>query len=218
MEAERLTQFKESLEERLRELLGEADRTVSGMSDAIDTFPDPTDRATLETDRNFMLRIRDRERKLISKIKEALERIEDGTYGLCEACGEPIGEKRLHGPACDHLVHRVQSPAGKTGTGARFLIPYTACRQLPGKRPFESPRQLFLPGRNQTTMSDLIDLKELTQTEFEELVTSWGQAPFRARQVQKWLYKGVTDFEAMTDIGREIWELLLKNHLSVIWP
>jgi DnaK suppressor protein len=65
------------------------------MSDPIDTFPDPTDRATLETDRNFMLRIRDRERKLISKIKEALERIEDGTYGLCEACGEPIGEKRL---------------------------------------------------------------------------------------------------------------------------
>jgi DnaK suppressor protein len=65
------------------------------MSDTIDTFPDPTDRATLETDRNFMLRIRDRERKLISKIKEALERIEDGTYGLCEACGEPISEKRL---------------------------------------------------------------------------------------------------------------------------
>jgi DnaK suppressor protein len=95
MESERLSQFKESLEERLRELLGEADRTVSGMSDAVDTFPDPTDRATLETDRNFMLRIRDRERKLISKIKEALERIEDGTYGLCEACGEPIGEKRL---------------------------------------------------------------------------------------------------------------------------
>ncbi len=95
MEAERLTQFKESLEYRLRELLGEVDKTVSGMADTIDTFPDPTDRATLETDRNFMLRIRDRERKLISKIKEALERIEDGTYGLCEACGEPIGEKRL---------------------------------------------------------------------------------------------------------------------------
>jgi DnaK suppressor protein len=95
MEAERLTQFKESLEERLRELLGEAERTVNGMSDTIDMFPDPTDRATLETDRNFMLRIRDRERKLISKIKEALERIEDGTYGLCEACGEPISEKRL---------------------------------------------------------------------------------------------------------------------------
>lgn len=95
MEAERLNLFKESLEERLRELLGEAEKTVSGMSGAIEAFPDPTDRATLETDRNFMLRIRDRERKLISKIKEALERIEDGTYGFCEACGEPIGEKRL---------------------------------------------------------------------------------------------------------------------------
>jgi DnaK suppressor protein len=95
METERLTHFKESLEERLKELLGEAYRTVSGMADPIDTFPDPTDRASLETDRNFMLRIRDRERRLISKIKEALERIEDGTYGLCEACGEPIGEKRL---------------------------------------------------------------------------------------------------------------------------
>ena len=51
-------------------------------------------------------------------------------------------------------------------------------------------------------MSDLIDLKELTQNEFEELVTTWGQAPFRARQVQKWLYKGITDFKAMTDIGK----------------
>jgi DnaK suppressor protein len=95
MEEEQLIQFKLSLEERLRELLGEAEKTVSGMSDALDTFPDPTDRATLETDRNFILRIRDRERKLIGKIKEALERIENGTYGYCEACGEPIGEKRL---------------------------------------------------------------------------------------------------------------------------
>jgi len=95
MEEEQLIQFKLSLEERLRELLGEAEKTVSGMSDALETFPDPTDRATLETDRNFTLRIRDRERKLIGKIKEALERIENGTYGYCEDCGEPIGEKRL---------------------------------------------------------------------------------------------------------------------------
>ncbi len=95
MEQEQLIRFKVSLEERLRELLGEAEKTVSGMSDVLDTFPDPTDRATLETDRNFTLRIRDRERKLIGKIKEALERIENGTYGYCEACGEPIGEKRL---------------------------------------------------------------------------------------------------------------------------
>jgi 23S rRNA (adenine2503-C2)-methyltransferase len=67
-----------------------------------------------------------------------------------------------------------------------------------------------LSGLYQTTMSDLVDLKELTQTEFEELVTAWGQAPFRARQVQKWLYKGVTDFKDMTDISKPVRELFAK--------
>ena len=95
MEPERLEYFRELLHSRLRDLLGEAVKTVSGMTDAVDAFPDPTDRATLETDRNFTLRIRDRERKLISKIKSALERIDDGTFGICEACGEDISEKRL---------------------------------------------------------------------------------------------------------------------------
>jgi DnaK suppressor protein len=60
-----------------------------------DNLPDPTDRAALESDRNFMLRIRDRERKLIVKIKEAIERIDSGTYGICEMCGEEISEARL---------------------------------------------------------------------------------------------------------------------------
>ncbi len=87
--------FKDLLTRRLDELLEEANRTVSGMTDQGDNFPDPTDRAALESDRNFTLRIRDRERKLIGKIKEALERIEEGTYGICEACGEEISENRL---------------------------------------------------------------------------------------------------------------------------
>lgn len=95
MEPERLEFFRQLLQSRLQELLGEAEKTVSGMTNPIDMFPDPTDRATLETDRNFTLRIRDRERKLIIKIKEALERIDNGTYGYCEACGAPISEKRL---------------------------------------------------------------------------------------------------------------------------
>ena len=60
-----------------------------------ENFPDPTDRASLESNRNFTLRIRDRERKLIVKIKEALTRIDDGTYGNCEECGEKIGRERL---------------------------------------------------------------------------------------------------------------------------
>ncbi len=95
MDEERLEFFRNLLKERLDEILGEADKTRTDMTSAVAPFPDPTDRASLETDRNFTLRIRDRERKLISKIREALERIEDGTYGYCEICGGEIAEKRL---------------------------------------------------------------------------------------------------------------------------
>ncbi len=95
MEKERLAFFKELLNERLRELFEEAEKTVTGMTGGKDSFPDPTDRANLETDRNFELRIRDRERKLIGKIEEAIGRIENGTFGICAECGEDISEERL---------------------------------------------------------------------------------------------------------------------------
>jgi DnaK suppressor protein len=87
--------FKAFLTDRLEELLSHADDTVSGMTAQKENFPDPTDRASLEADRNFMLRIRDRESKLIKKIKKTLDRIENGTFGICETCGEDISEKRL---------------------------------------------------------------------------------------------------------------------------
>ena len=87
--------FQKLLTERLESLLAQASGTVSGMTDEKPTFPDPTDRAAMESDRNFTLRIRDRERKLIAKIREALERIASGTYGVCEDCGEDISVKRL---------------------------------------------------------------------------------------------------------------------------
>ena len=87
--------FKEFLTNRLEELLSHADNTVSGMTTPKENFPDPTDRASLESDRNFMLRIRDRENKLIKKVKKALTRIEDGTFGVCEKCGEDISSSRL---------------------------------------------------------------------------------------------------------------------------
>jgi DnaK suppressor protein len=87
--------FRDRLTERLAELLEESTKTVSGMTDDSETFPDPTDRATLESERNFTLRIRDRERKLISKIKEALSRIDQGTFGICEECGGDISGERL---------------------------------------------------------------------------------------------------------------------------
>lgn len=90
-----LKYFEEFLKNRLEELLAQADDTVSGMTDPKENFPDPTDRASLEADRNFMLRIRDRESKLIRKVKKALSRIENGTFGICESCGEDIAIKRL---------------------------------------------------------------------------------------------------------------------------
>jgi len=95
MEPERLEFFRQLLHERLQEILGEADKTRNDMTGSAAPFPDPTDRASLETDRNFTLRIRDRERKLILKIREALDRIDAGTYGVCELCGGKISEKRL---------------------------------------------------------------------------------------------------------------------------
>lgn len=96
MRERELKHFQRLLHSKLDELLAEADRTVDGMTDAkAENFPDPTDRASLESNRNFTLRIRDRERKLIGKIKEALGRIDDGTYGKCEECGENIGRERL---------------------------------------------------------------------------------------------------------------------------
>lgn len=95
MNQEELTWFKELLNQRRAELLGEAERTMIGMVDGKENFPEPVDRAALEADRNATLRIRDRERKLINKIDEALQRIEEGGYGICEACGAAIGLERL---------------------------------------------------------------------------------------------------------------------------
>jgi DnaK suppressor protein len=93
-----LTAFKKLLDERRQELMTEAVGTMHGMGmvgDSRETFPDPTDRASLEGNRNLTLRIRDRERKLITKIDEALGRIADGSYGVCEDCGGLIGVERL---------------------------------------------------------------------------------------------------------------------------
>jgi DnaK suppressor protein len=87
--------FKKYFTKKLEELINQAGDTVSGMTETKENFPDPADRAALEADRNFMLRIRDREAKLIKKIKAALDRIENNTFGICESCGENITLKRL---------------------------------------------------------------------------------------------------------------------------
>lgn len=95
MERAQLQYFKKKLESMSAELLSEADKTLSDMTVQNDNYPDPTDRASAESDRSFELRIRDRERKLQAKIKEAILRIDDESYGICEACGEDITIERL---------------------------------------------------------------------------------------------------------------------------
>jgi DnaK suppressor protein len=95
MNSQTLAEFKSQLNEQLESLLQDVGKTVSEMTEENPNFPDPTDRASLESDRNFELRIRDRERMLINKIRQALQRIEDGTFGLCESCEEKIGLERL---------------------------------------------------------------------------------------------------------------------------
>lgn len=86
--------FRKFLTERIEELRAEAGKTVDTM-DEEENFPDPTDRASMESSRNSMLRMRDRERKLIFKMEEALQRLEAGEFGICEECGEEIGIARL---------------------------------------------------------------------------------------------------------------------------
>lgn len=95
MEKADIDYFENLLKDQMESLLVQAEETVTGMTAQKESFPDPTDRASLEADRNFMLRIRDREHKLIKKIRKALERIENNTFGLCEVCGEDISIERL---------------------------------------------------------------------------------------------------------------------------
>jgi DnaK suppressor protein len=95
MSKEQLVHFQHILLSWKRDLMEEVDRTVSHMKDEAANFPDPNDRATQEEEFSLELRTRDRERKLIRKIDEALKRIEDGSYGYCLETGEEIGIKRL---------------------------------------------------------------------------------------------------------------------------
>ncbi len=91
-----LDKFKQQLGDWRKELDSELSQTIQSMHEEEQTaFPDPTDQATMETNRNFDLRIRDRERKLIKKIDQTLSRIKEGGFGVCDSCGGDISVKRL---------------------------------------------------------------------------------------------------------------------------
>ena len=95
MNERQLDYFKKKLLAWKDDILKESRETVVHLQSETENHPDLADRATSEADRSLELRTRDRQRKLISKIDEALRRIEDGSYGYCEDTGEPIGFARL---------------------------------------------------------------------------------------------------------------------------
>ncbi|MBT8090941.1 MAG: RNA polymerase-binding protein DksA [Gammaproteobacteria bacterium] len=95
MSEAQIEHFRKILSAWKRELIFEVDRTVHHMQDEAANFPDPNDRATQESEFGLELRTRDRERKLLRKIDQALVRLDEGTYGYCDETGEEIGLKRL---------------------------------------------------------------------------------------------------------------------------
>ncbi len=95
MNSDQLAHFRGILEALKQQLMEDIERTVHTMKDEATVFADPNDRASQETDIAIELRNRDRERKLIKKIEETIDRINGGDYGYCAACGVEIGIKRL---------------------------------------------------------------------------------------------------------------------------
>ncbi|MFH1262165.1 MAG: RNA polymerase-binding protein DksA [Pseudomonadota bacterium] len=95
MSKKKLEEFRQVLNNWKDILVKEALQQIEGMTEVQEIHADLTDQASAEADRDFLLRIKDRERKLILKIREALRRIDDGSFGTCELCGEQIGAERL---------------------------------------------------------------------------------------------------------------------------
>lgn len=105
MTSEKLEFFRTLLLERLEKLQSEADKTLGDLTQEKENIPDSIDLASEESEREFSIRIKDRERRLILKVKEALDRIDDGSFGVCVACGEDISEKRLIArPVTTHCI------------------------------------------------------------------------------------------------------------------
>ena len=95
MNPAQIEHFREILESWKQELMEKVDETVHHMQDEASNFPDPNDRASQESDFTMELRARDRERKLIKKIEEGMQRLGNGEFGFCESCGVEIGVRRL---------------------------------------------------------------------------------------------------------------------------
>lgn len=95
MRRREVERYRTLLHEQLSALVGQGEQAVHEMVGQGEEIPDPNDRATVEEERNWSLRLRDRDRRLIGKIQQALERLEAGTFGTCTSCGRAIGAARL---------------------------------------------------------------------------------------------------------------------------
>ena len=95
MEAKDIQLFRDMLNCMSEEILQKGQATIDDMNESVEVYADPADRATAESDRALTLLLRDRERKLIKKIQQAITRIDDGTFGACFECGEDISIARL---------------------------------------------------------------------------------------------------------------------------
>jgi DnaK suppressor protein len=95
MEPNRMMFFRTILQQKIVELINGQAKTISSMSSDNERIVDTNDQASVEVEKNFEFRIRDRERRLIVKMRDAIQRIDDGTFGTCSDCGEEISEKRL---------------------------------------------------------------------------------------------------------------------------
>lgn len=120
MKEKDLKYFNELLSRWLEDLLVHADSTMNGLRDSDENLPDPLDRAVFDSERNFTLRIRDRENMLIKKIRKCLQDIEEGVYGICESCGEDIAIDRLKArPVTRHCIRcktQIEAREKLTGT------------------------------------------------------------------------------------------------------
>ncbi|WP_300160260.1 TraR/DksA C4-type zinc finger protein [Solidesulfovibrio sp.] len=98
--------FRQVLSDMLETLIGQSRDALDVMSQEVASFADVTDRATAESDRHLSIIMRERDRQLIGEIREALGRVKDGEYGICQECGEEIGEARLRAqPTATLCVH-----------------------------------------------------------------------------------------------------------------
>lgn len=117
--------FKKLLNQMLKESLENSQETLTDITEGNDRPSDKMDQASYASDMGFALRIKEREAKLIHKIRDALERLEDGTFGICEECGEEIPVKRLMARPVTHLCiecKKAQEEEERAKT-ANFQIP-----------------------------------------------------------------------------------------------